>query len=100
MAKLDVYKLTGSGGGAGAVSPVAVHATRSNIKAFAGIQYSLKGIQSTLKSIERIEIEFIENDKLRDIAEEEEREEKQTVLQKNVQKKVLVRLLEKHLKEN
>ena len=54
---------------AGAVSPVAVHATRSNIKAFAGIQYSLKGIQSTLKSIERIEIEFIENDKLRDIAE-------------------------------
>ena len=69
MAKLDVYKLTGSGGGAGAVSPVAVHATRSNIKAFAGIQYSLKGIQSTLKSIERIEIEFIENDKLRDIAE-------------------------------
>ena len=81
------------------LSPVAVHATRSNIKAFAGIQYSL-GIQSTLKSIERIEIEFIENDKLRDIAEEEEREEKQTVLQKNVQKKVLVRLLEKHLKEN
>ena len=69
MAKLDVYKLTGSGGGAGAVSPVAVHATRSNIKAFAGIQYSLKGIQSTLKSIERIEIEFIENDKLREIAE-------------------------------
>ena len=61
MAKLDVYKITGNGGGAGAVSPVAVNATRSNIKAFAGIQYSLKGIQSTLKSIERIEIEFIEN---------------------------------------
>ena len=69
MAKLDVYKITGNGGGAGAVSPVVVHATRSNIKAFAGIQYSLKGIQSTLTSMERIELDLIENDKLREIAE-------------------------------
>ena len=69
MAKLDVYKLTGGGGGQGITSPVAVHATRANIKAFAGIQYSLKGIQSSLKSIESAEIDLIENDKLREIAE-------------------------------
>ena len=54
------------------MSPVAVHAARANIKAFAGIQYSLKGIQSTLKSMEKVEINLIENDKLRVIAEEEE----------------------------
>ena len=51
------------------MSPVAVHAARANIKAFAGIQYSLKGIQSTLKSMEKVEINLIENDKLRVIAE-------------------------------
>ena len=51
------------------MSPVAVTAARANIKAFAGIQYSLKGIQSTLKSMEKVEINLIENDKLRVIAE-------------------------------
>lgn len=70
MAKIDAYKLTGRGGSSSsAMSPVAVHAARANIKAFAGIQYSLRGIQSTLKSMEKVEIDLIENDKLRAIAE-------------------------------
>ena len=69
MAKLDAYKLVSQGGGNSASSPVAVSAIKSNIKAFAGIQYSLKGIQSTLTSMERIEIDLIENDKLREIAD-------------------------------
>lgn len=69
MAKLDAYKLVSQGGGNTASSPVAVSAIKSNIKAFAGIQYSLKGIQSTLTSMERIEIDLIENDKLREIAD-------------------------------
>ena len=70
MARIDAYKLTGQGGSSSsAMSPVAVHAARANIKAFAGIQYSLKGIQSTLKSMEKVEINLIENDKLRVIAE-------------------------------
>ena len=55
------------------MSPVAVHAARANIKAFAGIQYSLTGIQSTLKSMEKVEISLIENDKLRVIAERRKR---------------------------
>ena len=74
MAKIDAYKLTGRGGSSSsAMSPVAVHAARANIKAFAGIQYSLTGIQSTLKSMEKVEISLIENDKLRVIAERRKR---------------------------
>ena len=70
MAKIDAYKLVGQGGNSSsAMSPVAVHAARANIKAFAGIQYSLRGIQSTLMSMEKVEINLIENDKLRAIAE-------------------------------
>ena len=70
MAKIDAYKLVGQGGNSSsAMSPVAVHAARANIKAFAGIQYSLKGIQSTLMSMEKVELNLIENDKLRAIAE-------------------------------
>ena len=69
MAKLDAYKLVSQGVATQPVSPVAVSAIKSNIKAFAGIQYSLKGIQSTLTSMERIEIDLIENDKLREIAD-------------------------------
>ena len=70
MAKIDAYKLVGQGGNSSsAMSPVAVHAARANIKAFAGIQYSLRGIQSTLVSMEKVELNLIENDKLRAIAE-------------------------------
>ena len=67
MAQLDAYKLTGTKRNASVSTVLVAH--KPKMQAYKSINYSLVGINKTLKSIEAIKLEGVQNDRLRERAE-------------------------------